>query len=55
MSFAGEEEYVARNAGTSFGIVLVIVIPILLIVILIVRYKIKSWQRRAGEKAGNSF
>lgn len=52
---AGGEEYVARNTSTSFGIVLIIVIPILLIVILIVRYKIKHFQRRSAEKSNNSF
>uniref|UniRef100_A0A182FY77 Uncharacterized protein n=1 Tax=Anopheles albimanus TaxID=7167 RepID=A0A182FY77_ANOAL len=36
------EEYAARNTGVSFGIVMAIVIPIALITILIVRYKLRG-------------
>ncbi|KFB40244.1 Dgri\GH14341-PA-like protein [Anopheles sinensis] len=46
-----EEEHVARNTSVSFGIVMAIVIPVALIVLLIVRYKIRQGQKRSASKS----
>lgn len=40
----------ARNTSVSFGIVMAIVIPVALIVLLIVRYKIRQGQKRSASK-----